>query len=61
MAILRVLSFTITYLLNTMVNRLIYLVAGVIALGSGLANAHGSHSSDDQPQSDDWATRHMMG
>ncbi|KAJ5746113.1 hypothetical protein N7520_011295 [Penicillium odoratum] len=43
-----------------MVNRLICLVAGVIALGSGLANAHGSHSSDDQPVSDDWATRHMM-
>jgi hypothetical protein len=43
-----------------MVGRLICLVAGVLAIGSGLANAHGSHSSD-RPPSDDWATRHMMG
>ncbi|KAJ5713348.1 uncharacterized protein N7483_010529 [Penicillium malachiteum] len=42
-----------------MVNRLICFVTGVLALGSGLASAHGSHSSD-QPSSDDWATRHMM-
>ncbi|KAJ5719489.1 hypothetical protein N7493_007944 [Penicillium malachiteum] len=42
-----------------MVNRLICFFAGVLALGSGLASAHGSHSSD-QPPSDDWATRHMM-
>ncbi|KAJ5127807.1 hypothetical protein N7448_008586 [Penicillium atrosanguineum] len=42
-----------------MAGRLICFVAGVLAIGSGLANAHGSHSSD-QPPSDDWATRHMM-
>jgi hypothetical protein len=47
-------------LLSKMVGRLICLVAGVLAIGSGLANAHGSHSSD-RPPSDDWATRHMMG
>lgn len=43
-----------------MVGRLICFVAGVLAISSGLANAHGSHSSD-QPPSEDWATRHMMG
>ncbi|KAJ5674575.1 uncharacterized protein N7477_004509 [Penicillium maclennaniae] len=42
-----------------MAGRLICFVAGVLAIGSGLANAHGSHSSD-QPPSNDWATRHMM-
>ncbi|CAI7578839.1 hypothetical protein N7533_003151 [Penicillium manginii] len=42
-----------------MVARLVCFVAGVLALSSGLASAHGSHSND-QPQSDDWATRHMM-
>lgn len=42
-----------------MVTNLLGLAAGLLAL-SGLANAHGSHSSDQAP-SDDWATRHMMG
>ncbi|KAJ5587313.1 uncharacterized protein N7459_003078 [Penicillium hispanicum] len=42
-----------------MVQRLICFVAGVLAVSSGLASAHGSHSND-QPPSDDWATRHMM-
>ncbi|CAI7583172.1 unnamed protein product [Penicillium bialowiezense] len=41
-----------------MVTKLFGLAAGLLAL-SGLANAHGSHSSDQAP-SDDWATRHMM-
>ncbi|KAJ5246249.1 hypothetical protein N7468_001232 [Penicillium chermesinum] len=40
-----------------MFNRLI-LLAAVFALGSGVVNAHGSHG-DDQPPSNDWATRHM--
>ncbi|KAJ5690300.1 hypothetical protein N7462_004692 [Penicillium macrosclerotiorum] len=43
-----------------MVSRLLCIIAGVLALGSGLVNAHGSHSND-QPPSDDWATRHMIG
>ncbi|KAJ5194761.1 uncharacterized protein N7498_008199 [Penicillium cinerascens] len=42
-----------------MVGRLICFVAGVLAISGGLANAHGSHSSN-QPPSEDWATRHMM-
>ncbi|KAJ5152390.1 hypothetical protein N7492_010685 [Penicillium capsulatum] len=42
-----------------MANRLICFLAGVLAVGSGVANAHGSHSND-QPPSSDWATRHMM-
>lgn len=42
-----------------MVAKLFGLAAGILAL-SGLANAHGSHSSDQAP-SNDWATRHMMG
>lgn len=45
---------------STMAGRLICFVAGVLAIGSGFVNAHGSHSSD-QPASNDWATRHMMG
>ncbi|GLI72664.1 hypothetical protein PoHVEF18_000845 [Penicillium ochrochloron] len=43
-----------------MISRLIFAVAGVFALSSGLASAHGSHSNDGQPPSNDWATRHMM-
>ncbi|OOQ89312.1 EF hand domain containing protein [Penicillium brasilianum] len=43
-----------------MISRLILVVASALALSSGLASAHGSHSNDGQPPSNDWATRHMM-
>lgn len=39
------------FLFSTMISRLIFVFAGVLALGSGLASAHGSHSSDGQPPS----------
>jgi hypothetical protein len=49
------------FLSFTMISRLILVVASALALSSGLASAHGSHSNDGQPPSNDWATRHMMG
>lgn len=52
---------SLPFLFSTMISRLIFAVAGVFALSSGLASAHGSHSNDGQPPSNDWATRHMMG
>lgn len=55
-----VLHFFFYLHLCIMSKRLIYLLAGVVALGSSLASAHGSHSTDGPP-SDDWATRHMNG
>lgn len=35
------------------------LATAVLALSSGLASAHGSHSNESP--SSDWATRHMQG
>jgi hypothetical protein len=49
------------FVFSTMISRLFFAVAGVFALSGGLASAHGSHSNDGQPPSNDWATRHMMG
>lgn len=53
-------AITFVYTSSTMFNRLICFVAGILAVGSGVVNGHGSHSND-QPPSSDWATRHMMG
>ncbi|KAF7716624.1 Uncharacterized protein PECH_006485 [Penicillium ucsense] len=43
-----------------MVSRLLLITASVFALSSGIVSAHGTHSSDGKPPSDDWATRHMI-
>lgn len=43
-----------------MVAKLLGFAAGVLALSSGLVNAHGSHAGNPDP-ADDWATRHMIG
>ncbi|KAJ5893563.1 hypothetical protein N7495_005254 [Penicillium taxi] len=43
-----------------MIPRSICLLASVLAFGSSLANAHGSHSTE-QPASNDWTTKHMLG
>ncbi|KAA8652510.1 hypothetical protein EYZ11_007680 [Aspergillus tanneri] len=42
-----------------MIARSVALVTALLALGGSLANAHGSHSTDQAPSSD-WATRHMQ-
>lgn len=40
-----------------MVTKMAGVFAGVLALSSTLASAHGSHSESDEK---DWATRHMQ-
>lgn len=42
-----------------MLVRSVGLATAVLALGTGLASAHGSHSNESP--SSDWATRHMQG
>lgn len=42
-----------------MLVRSVSLAAAVLALSSGFASAHGSHSNEIP--SEDWATRHMQG
>ena len=43
-----------------MLGRSVSLATVLLALSGSFANAHGSHSSDQNPSSD-WATRHMQG